>query len=135
MDNTILIKLYIILDGSNASVHGHKKWDDARNFCNNLNTSLPGLNSTFITTERARIINSTICLAVVQTSSIVFQPVIKQITKKTIKYFASELFSLDSVAANRSKTGMRKCNNKVISCFSKDKGKQRAWIKAENQGE
>ena len=82
MDNTILIKLYIILDGSNASAHGHKKWDDARNFCNNLNTSLPGLNSTFITTERARIIHSTICLAVVQTSLIAFQPITKQITKE-----------------------------------------------------
>ena len=79
-DNIILIKLYVILDGSNASAHGHKKWDDARNICNNLNTSLPGINSTFITTERARIINSTICLAVVQTSSIAFQPIIKQIT-------------------------------------------------------
>ena len=86
-DNIILIKLYIFLDGSNASAHGHKKWDDARNICNNLNTSLPGLNSTFITTERARIINSTICLAVVQTSSIVFQPVIKQITKKNDEIF------------------------------------------------
>nr|XP_022328951.1 uncharacterized protein LOC111127909 isoform X3 [Crassostrea virginica] len=68
-------------DGSNASAHGHKKWNDARNICNNLNTSLPGLNSTFITMERARIINCTICLAVVQTSSIAFQPIIKQITK------------------------------------------------------
>ena len=81
-DNTILIKLYIFLDGSNASAHGYRKWDDARNICNNLNTSLPGLNSTFITTERARIINSTICLAVVQTSLIAFQPIIKQITKE-----------------------------------------------------
>nr|XP_022328920.1 uncharacterized protein LOC111127899 isoform X2 [Crassostrea virginica] len=69
-------------DGSNASAHGHKKWDDARNICNNLNTSLPGINSTFITMERARIINSTVCLAVVQTSSIAFQPIIKQITKE-----------------------------------------------------
>ena len=74
-----MIKLYAFLDGSNASAHG--KWDDARNICNNLNTSLPGIDSTFITIERARIINSTICLAVVQTSSIAFQPIIKQITK------------------------------------------------------
>ena len=78
----ILIKLYVILDGSNASAHGHKKWDDARNICNNLNTSLPGINSTFITMERARIMNNTVCLAVVQTSSIAFQPIIKQITKE-----------------------------------------------------
>ena len=77
-----MIKLYVILDGSNASAHGHKKWDDARNICNKFNTSLPGINSTFITMERARIINSTICLAVVQTSLIAFQPIIKQITKE-----------------------------------------------------
>ncbi|XP_078333140.1 uncharacterized protein LOC111127909 isoform X3 [Crassostrea virginica] len=69
-------------DGSNASAHGYRKWDDARNICNNLNTSLPGINSTFITMERARIINSTICLAVVQTSLIAFQPITKQITKE-----------------------------------------------------
>ena len=31
--------------------------------------------------ERARIINSTVCLAVVKNSSIAFQPIIKQITK------------------------------------------------------
>lgn len=48
--------------------------------CISLNKSLPGINSDFLSTSIDQE-NRSVCLAAYQSSSIVFQPVIKQINK------------------------------------------------------
>uniref|UniRef100_K1P6Z1 Uncharacterized protein n=1 Tax=Magallana gigas TaxID=29159 RepID=K1P6Z1_MAGGI len=65
-------------DGSNATYHGYIRWKEATDTCNRLNKSLPGINSNFLNTTLDKNNNTLICLAVYQTSSIVFRPVIKQ---------------------------------------------------------
>lgn len=67
-------------DGSNATYHGYIRWKEATDTCNRLNKSLPGINSNFLNTTLDKNNNTLICLAVYQTSSIVFRPVIKQVT-------------------------------------------------------
>lgn len=69
-----------LVDGSNATYHGYIRWKEATDTCNRLNKSLPDINSNFLNTTLDKNNNTLICLAVYQTSSIVFRPVIKQVT-------------------------------------------------------
>ncbi|XP_052700769.1 uncharacterized protein LOC128177903 [Crassostrea angulata] len=67
-------------DRSNATYHGNLSWSEAMDICISLNKSLPGINSDFLSTSIDQE-NRSVCLAAYQSSSIVFQPVIKQINK------------------------------------------------------
>lgn len=49
--------------------------------CISLNKSLPGINSDFLSTQFDKE-NKSVCLAAYQNSSIVFQPVIKQVVNE-----------------------------------------------------
>lgn len=69
-------------DGLNATCHRNLSWSDAKNTCISLNKSLPGINSDFLRTLNGTDDKSSVCLAVFQSSSIVFQPVIKQAMNK-----------------------------------------------------
>lgn len=72
---------WFLVDGSNVTHHGNKKWKDAMNLCTSQNKSLPGIDSEFLlTSPMDRANKSLICLAVYQNSSIMFRPVIKQVT-------------------------------------------------------
>lgn len=71
---------WFLVDGSNATYHDFIRWQDAMDTCTRLNKSLPGINSDFLNTTLDKNNNTWICLAVYQTSSIVFRPVIKQVT-------------------------------------------------------
>lgn len=69
---------WFLVDGSNVTEHGNKKWKNAMDLCTSQNKSLPGIDSDFFTTLTDKTLS--ICLAVYQNSSIGFRPVIKQVT-------------------------------------------------------
>lgn len=69
---------WFLVDESNVTDHGNKKWKDGMDLCTSQNKSLPGIDSNFFNTLMDKTL--LICLAVYQNSSIGFRPVIKQVT-------------------------------------------------------
>ncbi|XP_062621231.1 uncharacterized protein LOC134282862 [Saccostrea cucullata] len=63
-------------DGVNLSFEGFKAWEDAREICRSLNSSLP--NENFQISDPTQVQNKTVvCLSVFKSSSVSFQPFIK----------------------------------------------------------